>query len=370
MKRILLFFALIIVLPSFAQIEEEIMQSKAQKIAKGREYLLEKFLDRDYEKVKEIKDYLLTLEDDDYVALTPYELWHILAWTKEFDALTTELKKVNSTFFVSFENKIFPENDMLFNKLYLKGCEDEHLIRFSIQDAQLQPEDEAAVSLVFDGLLQKQKSEEEQDKLNEKSDRFLKDYPDSDYEWFVRHLIRVNIVEKGFGWGMGFGACSAVATGVLQKPIIGMFFDVDLYYNKLDFCFSFNALYSQTREDQFYGNYGSIYGKGKECDYLSIDLYSAYPVYEGKTVKISPFIGVGFMEEYYAWAKDTQLKSLIKHFGVGHVGAFFDITLPDKSFLRFKYDFGMTGLQYNQFSQMHRVSIGWNISVRKQNRVY
>ena len=71
MKRILLFFALFIAIPSFAQIEEEIMQSsKSAKIAQGRNYLVEKFVERDFDKVKEIKDYLLSLEDDDYVAIT------------------------------------------------------------------------------------------------------------------------------------------------------------------------------------------------------------------------------------------------------------------------------------------------------------
>lgn len=198
MKRILLFFALFVTFPSFAQIGEEIMQSsKRTKIAEGRNYLLEKFIERDYDKVKEIKDYLLNLEDDDYVALTPYELWHVLAWTKEFDALTENLRHFDSAYFESFKNKIFPEKDMLLRKLYMKGCEDEHLIRFNLQEAQLQPEDDAAVSLIFDWLLQK--SDDEQEGLNEKSTRFLKDYPNSDYEWFVRHFVREVYVEKNWG---------------------------------------------------------------------------------------------------------------------------------------------------------------------------
>ena len=53
MKRILLFFALYIAIPSFAQIEEEIMQSsKSAKIAQGRNYLVEKVVERDIDKVK------------------------------------------------------------------------------------------------------------------------------------------------------------------------------------------------------------------------------------------------------------------------------------------------------------------------------
>ena len=86
MKRIILILTLLLptAFSAFAQIEDEIQQSRKEKIEKGRAYLLEKFLDRDYDKVREIKDYLLELEDDNYVALTPIELWHTLFWTKEF----------------------------------------------------------------------------------------------------------------------------------------------------------------------------------------------------------------------------------------------------------------------------------------------
>ena len=98
MKRTFLTLTILLatVFSAFAQIENEILQSKKEKIAKGRVYLLEKFLDRDYDKVKETKDYLLGLEDDNYVAIAPMELWHVLFWTKEFDALTTDIRSYDS----------------------------------------------------------------------------------------------------------------------------------------------------------------------------------------------------------------------------------------------------------------------------------
>ena len=58
MNRKLLFIGMLLLFSTataFAQIEKEIDQSKSEQIRKGREYLLEKFLDRDYDKVKEIR---------------------------------------------------------------------------------------------------------------------------------------------------------------------------------------------------------------------------------------------------------------------------------------------------------------------------
>ena len=370
MKRSILIIALLFVtaFSAFAQIENEIQQSKKEKIAKGRAYLLEKFLDRDYDKVREIKDYLLELEDENYCALSPIELWHTLFWTKEFDALTTDFRGFDSTRYETFKNKVKPEPDQLNEQLSRRCIEDEHLIRFNLQEAQLSAEDFDFLMLFLDWDL-KPYNRDNQEEWNTKSDRFLANYPNSDYEWFVRHIIRVKIVEDGSGWGMGFGACSALATGNFHRPIAGICWDLDFFIKKWDLCFSFNALYSQTKVDQVYGNFGNVYAKGKECDYLSLDVVLAYPVYEGKSLKISPFLGVGWMEEYYAWAKDSQLKSLIKDLAVGHIGAFFDFPLANRTFVRLKYDFGMTSIDH-KFSQMHRVSVGWNMAVRKQKRVY
>ena len=60
MKKLVISIIFIItMIPAFAQIEDEIQQTKKVKIENGRAYLLEKFLERDYEKVKEIKDFIL-----------------------------------------------------------------------------------------------------------------------------------------------------------------------------------------------------------------------------------------------------------------------------------------------------------------------
>ena len=370
MKRCVLIIVLLFAtaFPAFAQVEEEIQQSKAERIAKGRAYLLEKFLDRDYDKVKEAKDYLLTLEDDNYAVFVPAEYWHVLLWTKEFDELTSNMRAFDSTQFVAYKNKVKPQRDQLSEQVSRRSVEDEHLLRFNLQEAQLPVEDFDFLSLFLDWDL-KPYTAENQKEWNEKSDKFLEEFPNSDYEWFVRHLIRVKIDEDGSGWGMGFGACSALATGKFQRPIIGLCWDVDFFIKKFDLCFSFNALYSHTKVDQAYGSYGNVYEKGKECDYLSLDACLAYPVYEGKTVKVSPFLGAGWMQEYYAWAKNPQIKDLTKNLGVGHIGAFFDFPLKDRTFIRLKYDFGMTSIDH-VFSQMHRVSVGWNMAIRKEKRVY
>lgn len=399
MKRKILILALLVAtaFSAFAQIEDEIQQSKTEKIAKGRAYLLEKFLDRDYDKVKEIKDYLLTLEDDHYVALRPVELWHILQWTKEYDVLTSLLRRSDSAYF--FENaeygffdeqrntKEFPGWwDNLRQQLYRRSAEDKHLLQFGLQEAVLLPEDKVFLMMFLDWLFVEDyyfvkdvMKDVDQTKLNETATRFLADYPNSDYEWFVRHLIRKQYVEKDWGWGIGFDVRSGFTTGVLAKPGVGMGLTVDVLYKKLDLTVGIGVMTLKTKEDQMYSFEGTsdlVYPKGSKCNWNMPYANLAYYVYDGKRFAFGPFVGIGGVFERYPFneEKENQYKELEKSFLLYKAGLNFDVKIPgfelDRNAIRVKYEFGLIGSSKERFSMVHLFTVGWSWIARGQKRVY
>ncbi|MBO4328092.1 MAG: hypothetical protein J5831_01625, partial [Bacteroidales bacterium] len=151
-KKLLLLGLLmaIVTMPALAQIENELDQSKSELVRKGRDYLLEKFLDRDYDKVKEIKDYLLGLETEDFLAFIPSEYWHILLWTREYDVLLAEFRQIDSAYITALDKKVMPYRGRLIDQLYRRSMEDEHQLRFYLQEAQLSQEDFDFLSLYLD----------------------------------------------------------------------------------------------------------------------------------------------------------------------------------------------------------------------------
>lgn len=360
--------------PAFAQIEDEIQQSKKEKIEKGRAYLLEKFLERDYDKVTEIKDYLLELEDENYVAIAPIELWHVLFWTKEFDALTADLRQMDSARVESFSNKVKPQKDALGEQLYRRCVEDEHLLRFGLQEAQLPPEDDDFLTLFLDWDL-KPYSPENQKQWNEKSDKFLADYPNSDYEWFVRHIIRVKMETEKWVWGFNIGLGSGVFTQDLNewmRGAIGGCAAIEASYKRVRFAAYMDGMDIKLRENPSEKGDGSI---------IAFNVSAGYDLVGTRRISLTPFaaVGVGKVSSKVL-GLIPELVPLTEWRMNYEVGADFDFRfsefktegpLPLYIRLRYWYDLPSMGRIGPELSGgCHCFLLGIGISIAGEKRVY
>ena len=374
MKRNILILVLLFAsaFPSFAQIENEIQQSRKEKIEKGRAYLLEKFIDRDYEKVKEIKDYLMEMDDDNYVALTPFEQWHILQWTKEYDALIDKLRHSDSLYFASYDKKVFPEKDDLMRRLYLRSAEDEHLLKFSLQEAQLPAEDEAFLTLFLDWLIRSENNDNQKN-WNVGADKFLADYPNSDYEGFVKHWIRRPYeVEGNWGWGMGFNLCSGFSTGSLAQPIIGFGLDFDIAYKRLFMFLGYHVMAANTRIEQHLSD-GGLCPKGYHVGWMPMYADLGYAVVDNRSIRITPFVGVGGIIETYGNQKHPEYEELEKNIFLYQGGLSFDIKTSGRledGFIRIRYCCGANGIGKKEVSMTHLFSVVAGGFSRGTKRVY
>lgn len=359
---------------AFAQIEEEIQQSKAERIAKGRAYLLEKFLDRDYDKVKEAKDYLLTLEDDNYAVFVPAEYWHVLLWTKEFDELTSSMRAFDSTQFVAYKNKVKPQRDQLSEQVSRRSIEDEHLLRFNLQEAQLPAEDFDFLSLFLDWDL-KPYSPENQKQWNEKSDKFLEEFPNSDYEWFVRHLIRVKMETEKWVWGFNIGFGSGVFTQDLNewmRGAIGGCAAIEASYKRVRFAAYMDGMDIKLRENPSEKGDGSI---------IAFNVSVGYDLVGTRRISLTPFaaVGVGQVSSKIL-GSIPELVPLTKWRMNYELGTDFDFRfsqfktegpLPLYIRLRYWYDLPSMGRIGPELSGgCHCFLLGIGISIAGEKRVY
>lgn len=350
----------------YAQIEDEILQTKSTKIERGRAFLLEKFLDRDYAKVTEAKDYLLGLEDDNYLSFYPtMELCPLLMWTQEFGALTTYMRQFDSAYYADLRKKVMPHDDQLMSQIHRRSVEDEHLLRFNIGEAKISAEDKDFLTLFLDQYLNPF-SYQNIEEREVQADQFLEKYPNSDYKWFIQNKLTTRLrrpYRGNWNWGMGLDLCSGYATGKLGEtmtPIIGIGLSFELTYKKLLMELGYDVLASKTKVDQPFST--GILNAGHHNQLLNFYLDVSYPVVSGKKLSVSPLVGVGGLVETYDSKNLSyeEIRELEKTCWTARAGLMLDIKTHgvfEGGVFRIKYHCGLSNYGGN-ISAIHMISIG------------
>jgi hypothetical protein len=376
--------------------------SKSVTISKGRSLLLDKFLENDMAKVKEIKNYLIEKgEDENYIALYTAEYWLILYWTNEYEELLESIKKINLNpttqyqiypryvrgyYSSRIDTRIAPLPDMLYNKLLLYSKENEDEIVNLIYAATIDMEKKEFLRLNFESMIKK--SDSYQDTLNVQVDSYLKTYPESELNGYVRNYIKYKYVLGN--WGGAFEAFFGMSfpTGELRD----MYSDdvlgggaIDVYYKKFEFVLRMFGGSLRAKRDMEYST--GFYPKDSAMTAFLPELSFGYAVFENHRIKLAPFVGIGGLFIHASSTKRKEIPAL-KEFSISafafNLGTSFDIRFGKKprylyypnsygGFLRIRYNLCLpifSNRHHTISSQMHTVTIGVGIFSRDLKREY
>ena len=288
-----------VIFQAFSQIdsmEKQILNyddSKSVIISKGRSLLLDKFIENDTDKVKEIKNYLLEKgEDENYIAFYPAEYWLVLYWTNEFEELANSIVKYDSTKIVSYYTRIRPSQDMLYSKLLLKSRENVQKIKNMIQNASIDIEVRDFLHLNLESLIME--NEPFQDTLNSQADDFLKAYPETEYKDFTQKHIKFKLVPKNWGMAFEFFSGFGIFTGTLNKNYtnnvpLGIAFDI--CYKRFELYLRDYIGFNSTKKDFDYSK--GVYEKGSSTMVFIPEASMGFAVLENDRFKLAPFAGIG-----------------------------------------------------------------------------
>lgn len=374
-------------------IQSQIMDyedSKSTIISKGRNLLLDKFIEGDLNKVKEIKDFLKKTEDDNYIAFYPYEYWLVLYWTKDYKELARVIQYWSFDKAFSYNRKILPLDDMLYDKLAEKTFENELLIEEQIQNSELDAETKQILIINLDYLLiEKRKDIYAQDALNEKVDEFIETYALSKFENFTKKYVKHKLVPND--WGMSFEFFSGYSqfTGNLSESFtnnipLGVAFDI--CYKNFELYLRDYIGINKTKKD--FGYSLGTWEKGSRSTVFLPEASVGYVIYNDNRFKFSPFAGIGAMNigpTSNASEKIPELDEVKLEFTTTYmIGVNFDIKFGPKhtpanspktsyGFIRIRYAYniprfenkydGMTG-------NMHYITIGFGGMSRGMKREY
>jgi hypothetical protein len=380
-KSFIIVVITLVVFQAFSQVdsvERQILNygnSKSVIISQGRSLLLDKFIERDMYKVKEIKDYLIEKgEDENYIAFFPVEYWLILYWTNEYEELSHSIMVFDSTRIASYRTRIRPSQDMLHTRLLLQSRENAQTITNQIQNANIDIEKRNFLQLNFESLIMKDESF--QDTLNIQVENFLKSFPETEYKNFIKQHIEFKLVPKNWGMAFEFFSGYGIFTGIISNKYtnnipIGIAFDI--CYKRFELYLRDYIGFNKTKKDFDYSTKKKK--KGSSIMVFLPEASLSYADFDNNRFKIAPFLGIGATDispSLGKTEKTPELKEISLEFTSTYlIGLNFDVKFGKEDYLfRPKSSYGFLRIRYGysipRFSKkydgisgsMHYITIG------------
>jgi len=388
MKNYILILSLFLQLvPAFSQndsIRKQILNynnSKSVIISKGRSLLLDKYIEGDLRKTKEIKDYLINeVENNEYAAFYPIEYWLILYWTQEYKELISDINQIDSFKIASFQRKIKPQNDLLFIKVLDNSRESRSFLISSINRSGLNNTNKDFLIMNLDYLLSgKDYPVITQDSLNILADNFLSKYPDSQYAGYTRKYIKYKFNLSKWGFATEFFSGYGIITNNLPETFgnnVSFGFGFDIYYKHFVFYLRDYIGFSKTKQDVLYS--GGVWNKGSQVRVFLPEISLGYVLADNKIFKFAPFAGIAATDigpTQYDLIKEPDLEQVELNFTTTYsFGLNFDFKLgrpkipmvssgPEHRYwlIRLRYSYNLIQLDnknYGLNGNMHYLTIG------------
>lgn len=375
-------------------LEQEILnysETQGEIISKGRRMLLDKFLEGDIEKVREIKDYLLTeVQNEDYVALYPGEQWMIMYWTGEYEQLPETILQINEEFLEKFRRRIAPERDLLYTKLVEKSWDQLPMLEEQINISALDTNSKDFLLLHLNFMVSGEPLMKlSQEEINTMANLYLEAYPKSNYEDYIRNNIRYQVVPSKWRFGFEFFSGLGIFTGELSEMynnhgVFGVAFDVE--YNKFILYLRNYIGFAKTKQDR--ENAGVLWSKNSPAMMYFPEASLGYTVLENDKLKLSPFAGIG-AANISSITTDLEQRPELEELEVGFspsytLGLNLNIKLgwkadpllsmmQDKSYWYVRLRYGYTMPQFNDYpmhsGNVHQLTIGIGGISRGMKRV-
>jgi hypothetical protein len=396
--RKVLFFLSFLLLPILAtaqssQLKNEILNYKDTTldfIEKGRQFMINKLMDGDMAKVRELKNELLLEENEKYMAIYPYEIRLLLYWLGDYDELFYFINSTDEQSEAQFNKKIKPAHDVLLVNLLAVLRKDRSKVENNITHniSNLENRDFLILNLRY-LLGGKDYPDITQQSLNADADTFLLKHPESKYTGYTRENIRYKMVQSNWGWGFeffsGYGLCTNQLHDKFQSNVpFGVDFDI-AYKNWTLYLRDYIGIGS-TYQNISYN--GAVWPKGAKANTIVPEASLGYTILTKKHVQISPFAGIGALD----FSPTESQKDESYYTQVGSISAFtytvglnLDIPLGKSSnampiisysengkwFLRLRYAYVLPqfGLKYSGFEgNMHYFTIGIGAIAHKVKR--
>ncbi len=368
--------------------------TRSQEISQARTILLDKFLEKDKLAVMLEIDRLMVYDTDDYLAIYPIEFWLLSYWLNDYEAILSSNKLIIQEQTANEKQTMRitpPQPDYLAPKLMEKLTQEKERLVEELKRSKTTDEEKAFLMMHLESLLPSADSEQAaQDSLNTMADKFLDQYPDSEYAGFTKKYIRVKYTPSKNGAGYTFFLGKFLFGGNLpayytHPTLFGLSFELTskAWLYQLNLAIGLN----KTRADM--PVHSTTWPKGSKATGGYINLSAGRYLIDKKHIAVAPHVGVGVFGLDPSNTEDhPEYKGAGIRTGIaGSAGLITDFRLKTKNntqgmysqpgvsttFIRLGYEFIASPLKNNfvdYSGNVHKITIAIGASAKKVIRSY
>lgn len=354
--------------------------TNAVYIHNGRKMLIDKLVNGDINKVRQLKNALLLAENDKYLTFYPYEIRLLLYYLGEYDELQYYINSYDDGVVEQLKLKIKPAADDLESTVLAVVRKNRTNIEGDILKHVENVEKRDFLTMNLHYLIGgKDYPDITRESLNADADAFLKNHPDSRYVGYTRQYIRYEMVTSKWGYGFEFFSGYGLATGNLYNSFhshvpLGVAFDV-LYKNWTLYLRDYIGIGS-THAD--IAVKGTVWPNATKANTMIPEATLGYMLPIKGKLHLSPFAGVGGLilsptesqkdESYYKQVGElgrfAEIAGVNLDIKLGKTSGGYPMAMYNEEgfwFLRIRYGYVMTNLGklYPGLSgNMHYLTIG------------
>lgn len=308
-------------------------------IKKCLNHLTESIAEDDKEKVYNLKEYALTLEDSVYLPLTPREVWLIDIYLNRFDDFLNDLVALDSAREAELGPKIIFHTN-LYYVVHSKVSDNLNAIKQTAHaDANLTETDKAFIDVFLKQFVTN--PDNYVNIMNRESDQFLQNHPNSKYDYYVRQNLSYKFIKDpdGFqfdcalGGGVNFLSGGITDWFDMGKGSIQM--EIRFGVKRWEFSWQFVGMFdNKPKKDITFSN-GYVWKKGEKWNVLSNQFCLGRQIQLNEKWTVVPRIGLSYITFNTPYANnnksnDQKLTSFMPTIGaeISYDKFFFDGNMP------------------------------------------
>ncbi len=306
-------------------IRDEILQHTVphnELIIRGRQMILNKIVEGDRKKVRQVMTYLIdSTEDKDYIAFNPFEKCLLYYWSGQYDQIMSDTRDFEG-FLRQAEGRRIPIQDALMRDVIAKVGYERLKIQMDINGSDLSAMQKAFLVLNLDYLAETENTVRSQESINDACNGFMSLHPNSEFEPYIRKYLRFQYKASKWGYDYEFFTGYGIFTGDLSKQFtntvpIGIAFD--LHHSKFVLFLRVYIGFGLTRDSISFPN--GTWRRDDRVEQFLPEASLGYKVYSNNALELTPFVGIGSMK-LTPPPKDKDKIPEYKHVGLDYTTTF------------------------------------------------